>query len=118
MFSQVWLTFAPNEHSVVNKFKSNDIYRILAYCRMKSVIHDELASGTFLQAKAQALSTKSFTDSLYAPSESRFNCFRTLNDKTDAERSYNMRYQRMLTDQLQQTCLLNNFTQELFKETI
>ena len=31
---------------------------------MKSVIHEEFASGTFLQARAQALSTKSFTDSL------------------------------------------------------
>lgn len=60
-----------------------------AYCLMKSVIHEELASGIFLQAKAQALRTKSFTDSLYAPSESRFNCFRTLNDKTEAKESYN-----------------------------
>ena len=45
---------------------------------MKSVIHEEFASGTFLQARAQALSTKSFTDSLYAPFESKFSCFRTL----------------------------------------
>ena len=45
---------------------------------MKSVIHEEFASGTFLQARAQALRTKSFTDSLYAPFESKFSCFRTL----------------------------------------
>ena len=70
---------------------------------MKSVIHEELASGTFLQAKAQALSTKSFTDSLYPPSESRFNCFRTLNDKTEAEESYNKLIQTLQKDQLQQT---------------
>lgn len=35
-----------------------------SYCLIKSVIQKELASGTFLQANAQALSTKSFTDSL------------------------------------------------------
>lgn len=52
-----------------------------AYCLMKSVIQDELASGTFLHAKAQALSIKSFTDNLYSPSESRFNCFLTLHTK-------------------------------------
>ena len=45
---------------------------------MKSVIHEEFASGTFLQARAQALRTKSFTDSLYSPFESKFSCFRTL----------------------------------------
>ena len=45
---------------------------------MKSVIHEEFASGTFLQARAQALRTKSFTDNLYAPFESKFSCFRTL----------------------------------------
>ena len=73
---------------------------------MKSVIHEELASGTFLQAKAQALSTKSFTDSLYAPSESRFNSFRTLNDKTEGTESYNKLIQMMQKDQLQQTSLI------------
>lgn len=67
---------------------------------MKSVIHEELASGTFLHAKAQALSTKSFTDSLYSPPESTFNCFRTLNDKTEATESYNKLIQTLQKDQL------------------
>ena len=31
---------------------------------MKSVIHEEFASGTFLQARAQPLRIKSFTESL------------------------------------------------------
>ena len=53
----------------------------ITYCLMKSDIQEELASGTFLQAKAQALSTKSFTDSLYVPFESSFNCFRTLREE-------------------------------------
>lgn len=45
---------------------------------MKSVIHDEFASGTFLHARAQALSTKSLTESLYAPFASVFSSFLTL----------------------------------------
>ena len=48
---------------------------------MKSVIHDEFASGTFLEAKAQAFRTKSLTESLYSSLESAFSCFLTLNDK-------------------------------------
>lgn len=49
---------------------------------MKSVIHEEFASGTFLDAKAQAFRTKSFTESLYSSFESAFSCFLTLKDKT------------------------------------
>lgn len=49
---------------------------------MKSDIHEEFASGTFLDAKAQAFRTKSFTESLYSSFESAFSCFLTLKDKT------------------------------------
>ena len=55
--AQVLRTSDQNEvHNLFSLFTS--------YCLIKSVIQKELASGTFLQANAQALSTKSFTDSL------------------------------------------------------
>ena len=50
---------------------------------MKSAIHEEFASGTFLQARAQALSTKSLTESLYAPFASAFSSFLTLKQKSN-----------------------------------
>lgn len=52
---------------------------------MKSVIHEEFASGTFLQARAQALSTKSLTESLYAPFASAFSSFLTLKQKSNTD---------------------------------
>ena len=39
-------------------------YICTTYCLMKVSFHDELASGTFLHASAEALMIKSFTDSL------------------------------------------------------
>ena len=52
---------------------------------MKSVIHEEFASGTFLQARAQALSTKSLTEILYAPFASAFSSFLTLKQKSNTD---------------------------------
>ena len=52
---------------------------------MKSVIHEEFASGTFLQARAQALSTKSLTESLYVPFASAFSSFLTLKQKSNTD---------------------------------
>lgn len=52
---------------------------------MKSVIHEEFASGTFLQARPQALSTKSLTESLYAPFASAFSSFLTLKQKSSTD---------------------------------
>lgn len=52
---------------------------------MKSVIHEEFASGTFLQARPQALSTKSLTESLYAPFASAFSSFLTLKQKSNTD---------------------------------
>ena len=51
------------------------------YLRMKSPIQLELTSGTFFIVSADALTTKSFTDSLYSPFASSFKLLRSLEDE-------------------------------------
>ena len=58
------------------------IETFLTYCRIESSIHDELASGTFLQDNADAFMMKSLTDNLMLSFDKiSFNSLRNLKVK-------------------------------------
>jgi len=63
------------------------------HLRIKSPIQLELTSGTFFIVRADALTTKSFTDSLYSPFARSFKLLRSLENE---ERETNGRDAKML----------------------
>lgn len=79
IIKQSWFSFYLKPFVQIKDSKQfNKKHMLQAYCLIKSAIHEEFASGIFLQANAQALSTKSLTDSLNAPLASVLSCFLTL----------------------------------------